>query len=81
MGKRKDRTPQAQHGKKSSPARHDKRDRLGRRNSGQTEAASLPLVGVIATLATGMSRLLENPSGEVYRAASVFQRAATNHWR
>lgn len=59
--KRKDRRPQAQHGKKSSPSRHDKRARLARRNRGRrrTEAASVPLVGAIAELAAGMSRLLD----------------------
>lgn len=59
--KRKDRTPQAQHGKKSSPSLHDKRARLARRNRERrrTETASVPLVGLMADLAAGMGRLLD----------------------
>lgn len=59
--KRKDRAPQARHDKKSTASQHDKRARLARRNLGRrrTEAASVPLVGAIAELAAGMSRLLD----------------------
>lgn len=59
--KRPGKSPQARHGKKSTPSRHDKRARLGRRNRRRqrTKAASVPLVGVIAELAAGMSRLLD----------------------
>lgn len=59
--KRTGQSPQARHGKKSTPSRHDKRVRLTRRNRRRrrTEAASVPLVGVIASLAAGMGRLLD----------------------
>ncbi len=59
--KRRGKSPQARHGQKSTPSRHDKRDRLSRRNAQRrrTEAASVPLVGVIASLAAGMGRLLD----------------------
>ncbi len=54
-------SPQARHGKKSTPSRHDKRARLARANPQRqrTEAASVPLVGLIANMATGMGRLLD----------------------
>ena len=53
--------PQAQHGKKSSTSRHDKRARLERPNTARqrTEAASVPLVGMVAELAGAMGRLLD----------------------
>ncbi|MEO8341778.1 MAG: transposase [Nitrospirota bacterium] len=59
--KRPGKSPQARHGKKSTPSRHDKRDRLARANPQRrrTEAASVPLIGVIASLAAGMGRLLD----------------------
>lgn len=54
-------SPQARHGKKSAPSRHDKRARLERPNPQRrrTSAASVPLVGVIAGWAAEMSRLLD----------------------
>jgi hypothetical protein len=59
--KRPGKSPQARHGKKSTPSRHDKRARLALPNPRRrrTEAASVPLVGAIASLAGGMSRLLD----------------------
>ena len=59
--KRPDKSPQARHGKKSASSRHDKRDRLSRRNGQRrrTESASVPLIGVLASLAAGMGRLLD----------------------
>jgi hypothetical protein len=59
--KRPGKSPQARHGKKSTPSRHDKRDRLAQRNRRRrrTEAASVPLVGVIASLTAEMGRLLD----------------------
>lgn len=55
------RRPQAQHRQESKPSQHDKRSRLTRRNCErqQTSAASVPLVGGIATLAAAMSRVLD----------------------
>jgi DDE superfamily endonuclease len=59
--KRPGKLPQARHGKKSARSRHDKRARLERPNPQRrrTEAASVPLVGVVAELAASMSRLLD----------------------
>lgn len=59
--KRPGRSPQARHGKKSAPSRHDKRARLARPNHcrRRTLAASVPLVGVVAELAGAMGRLLD----------------------
>ena len=59
--KRRGKSPQARHGKKSTPSRHDKRARLAQPNPERrrTVAASVPLVGVIAGLAAGMGRLLD----------------------
>ena len=63
MAKRKHsgRPPQAQHAAKSKPSQHDKRQRLANPNPKRqsTEAASVPLVGGIATLGAAMSRLLD----------------------
>ena len=59
--KRPGKSPQARHGKKSTPSRHDKHARLTRRNRRRlrTESASVPLAGAIAGLAAAMSRLLD----------------------
>jgi len=59
--KRPGKTPQARHGKKSPSSRHDKRARLTRpnRQRRRTKAASVPLTGVVASLATAMGRLLD----------------------
>ncbi len=59
--KRPGKSPQARHGKKSTPSRHDKRARLAQPNPERrrTVAASVPLVGVIAGWAAEMSRLLD----------------------
>lgn len=59
--KRPGKSPQARHGQKSTPSRHDKRARLARRNRRRrrTKGANVPLVGVIAELAAGMGRLLD----------------------
>lgn len=59
--KRSGRPPQAQHSAKSNPSQHDKRKRLDKPNPKRqsTEAASVPLVGGIATLGAAMSRLLD----------------------
>lgn len=63
MAKRKPsgKSPQARHGKKSAHSRHDKRARLARPNAARrrTEAASVPLVGMVAELAASMGRLLD----------------------
>ena len=63
MAKRKQsRTiPQPQHGPRSSGSRHDKRRRLGKRNPRRerTTAAKVSLVGELADLTLGMSRLLD----------------------
>ena len=60
-GKRSGGRPQARHQKKSGRSRHDKRDRLGRRNSSRerTTEARVPLVGWIASLTGAMSLLLD----------------------
>ena len=54
-------SPQARHGKKSTPSRHDKRARLERPNPQRrrTEAARVPLVGRLAGWAAEMGRLLD----------------------
>ncbi len=59
--KRSRRSPQARHGKKSTPSQHDKRARLMRPNPERqrTEAASVPLVGFVANLAAAMGDLLD----------------------
>jgi hypothetical protein len=51
--KRSHRTPQARHGNKSPKSRHDRRKRLGIRNSNRrkTRVAKVPLVGSIELLA------------------------------
>jgi hypothetical protein len=63
MAKRKHsgRPPQAQHGSKSKPSRHDKRSRLGKPNADRrrTTEATVPLTGGIATMATAMSGMLD----------------------
>lgn len=53
--------PQARHGKKPTPSRHDKRRRLDQPQPGRrkTEAAAVPLVGTVALLTTSMGRLLD----------------------
>ena len=59
--KRSGRPPQPQHGSKSKPSQHDKRQRLDRPNAQRqrTEAASVPLVGVVAMLTASMSQYLD----------------------
>lgn len=59
--KRRGKRPQAQHSKKSPPSRHDKRERLAKRNTKRvsTESASVPLVGDLSELVNSMSRLLD----------------------
>ena len=63
--KRSGRAPQARHGKKSQPSRHDKRARLQRRNPRRkrTKSAKVPLVGQIAGLAQTMATLLDARNG------------------
>jgi hypothetical protein len=63
--KRSGRPPQARHGKKSKPSRHDKRKRLDRRNPNRrrTKRAKVPLVGLIAALAAKMAALLDRRNG------------------
>lgn len=63
--KRSGRAPQARHGKKSQPSRHDKRARLQRRNPRRkrTKSAKVPLVGEIAGLAQSMATLLDARHG------------------
>jgi hypothetical protein len=58
-------TPQARHGKKSPPSRHDKRGRLGNCNPERrrTEAARVPLTGALMMWIQGMSRLLDPRNG------------------
>lgn len=55
------RSPQARHGKKSSPSRHDKRERLMTPNPDRrsTLSAAVPLVGSFAVLVAAMSRMLD----------------------
>lgn len=64
-GKRSGKTPQAQHGQKSRPSRHDKRSRLENRpgNRRRTAEAKVPLVGVVAMWAHRMSGLLDARNG------------------
>ena len=59
--KRSHRTPQARHGNKSPKSRHDRRKRLGVRNSNRrkTRVARVPLVGSIEMLAKHMSNFLD----------------------
>ena len=61
QGKQPERIPQAQHGPKSTPSRHDKRARLDHPNAGRrrTERASIPLVGVLAELSLAMVRYID----------------------
>ena len=61
QGKQPERIPQAQHGPKSTPSRHDKRARLDRPNAGRrrTARASIPLVGVLAELSLAMVRYVD----------------------
>lgn len=61
QGKQPERIPQAQHGPKSTPSRHDKRARLDRPNAARrrTERASIPLVGVLAQLSSAMVRYVD----------------------
>ena len=63
--KRSGRRPQARHGKKSQPSRHDKRKRLQRRNPNRrrTRAAKVPVRGLIADLAAKMATLLDARNG------------------
>lgn len=58
--KRSNRPPQLQHGKKSTPSRHDKRSRLSVPNPARrkTEAASVPLIGGIAVVVSAMQSLM-----------------------
>ncbi len=58
---RRGKRPQAQHSKKSASSRHDKRERLTRRNAKRksTRTADVPLVGSFAELVNSMSRLLD----------------------
>jgi hypothetical protein len=58
--KRSGRPPQLQHGKKSTPSQHDKRNRLSSANPTRrkTDAASVPLVGGILIAVTAMQSLL-----------------------
>jgi len=64
MAKRKSgsKLPQAQHGSKSKPSQHDKRNRLARPNAERrrTTEAAMPLTGGIATLVGAMSGLLDS---------------------
>lgn len=63
MAKRKQsqRIPQPQHGPRTSGSRHDKRNRLGKRNPRRkrTTAAKVPVVGELADLTLSMSRFLD----------------------
>jgi hypothetical protein len=63
--KRSGKTPQARHGKKSSPSRHDKRSRLAQPNPQRrsTQSAMVPLVGSLAAVVTSMSQLLDRRNG------------------
>lgn len=58
--KRSGRPPQLQHGKKSTPSQHDKRNRLSCANPNRrkTDAASVPLVGGISIVVAAMQSLL-----------------------
>jgi hypothetical protein len=57
--------PQARHSKKSKRSRHDKRKRLDCRNPQRrrTQAAKIPLLGLIAGLAARMAALLDARNG------------------
>lgn len=59
--KRKSTRRQPHHGAKSTPSNHDKRTRLGRRSATRerTSKAKVPLIGVVATLAVAMSKMLD----------------------
>ena len=63
MAKRKPsgRPPQAQHGNKSKPSQHDKRNRLARPNHRRrrTTEPAVPLRGGLETLASSMARMLD----------------------
>lgn len=67
MAKRKPsrRPPQARHGKKSRRSQHDKRKRLDRANPDRrrTTEAKVPLVGLAASVAASMGRLLDARNG------------------
>lgn len=58
--KRSSRPPQLQHGKKSTPSQHDKRDRLRSANPvrRKTTNAKVPLVGGVAEFAESMQNML-----------------------
>ncbi len=58
QGKQTGRIPQAQHGPKSTPSRHDKQARLDRpkTNRRRTEKASIPWVDVLAERSLAMVR-------------------------
>ena len=58
--KRSGRPPQLQHGKKSTPSQHDKRNRLSSANPTRrkTQAASVPLIGGISIVVAAMQSLL-----------------------
>ncbi len=60
--KRSGRPPQAQHSTKSKPSQHEKRQRLVTPNPNRrrTEAASIPLTGAVAALATSMGQMLDS---------------------
>lgn len=64
MAKRKPsgRSPQVQHGNKSKPSRHDKRDRLTRpnRQRRRTTEPAIPLRGGVKMIADTMSRMLDS---------------------
>ena len=59
--KRSGRSPQAQHGSKSSGSRHDRRGRLARSRPDRrrTERARVPCMGVLGDLVAAMSGLLD----------------------
>lgn len=63
--KRSGRAPQARHGNKWQPSRHDRRNRLANRNPDRkrTENAKVPLIGRIAEFAETMGALLDARSG------------------
>ena len=58
--KRSGRPPQLQHGKKTTPSQHDKRNRLSCANltRRKTDMASVPLVGGISIVVAAMQSLL-----------------------
>lgn len=63
--KRSGRRPQLQHGKKSTPSRHDKRSRLSNSDPTRrkTDAASVPLIGGISIVVSAMQSLLHGRIG------------------